>query len=168
MQRRLNLRIPLRRGDAFTSSVYKRIHSSTEQAFPAANLRIIFSTRSIPVRSLKDPVPPLGKSHLIYKFVCDCGCSYIGRTERCVSTRIKEHLPRWIQTGKRGTPTSSICKHAVNCDVFTGRDFPSYFSILTSSPFSSSLRILEALFIHRQKPPLCVQKDFLYSLRLAW
>ena len=161
------LRIPFA-GDAFTAAIYKRIHNSTKQAFPAANPRLIFSTRSIPVRPLKDPVPPLGKSHLIYKFVCDCGCSYIGRTERCVGVRIKEHLPRWIQTGKRGTPSSSVCRHAVDCDNFIGRDFPSYFSILTSTSFSSSLRILEALFIHRQKPPLCVQKDFVYSLLLPW
>ena len=120
-------------GDLLSSTVCKRIHSSTKQAFPSANPRFVFTTRSIPVRSLKDPVPPLGRSHLIYKFVCDCGCSYIGRTERCV---IKEHLPRWLQTSKRGTPASSICRHTVDCDACIGRDFSSYFSILTSSPFS--------------------------------
>ena len=161
------LRIPYA-GDALSSTICKRVVNSTKQAFPAVNPRFIFSTKRIPVRPLKDPVPTLGRSHVIYKFVCDCGCSYVGRTERCVSTRIKEHLPRWLQTGKKGTPSSSICKHAVDCDDFTGRLFSSYFSILASSSFSSSLRILEALFIHHQKPSLCVQKDFVYSLVLPW
>ncbi|MEL7309258.1 MAG: hypothetical protein AAGK05_16300, partial [Pseudomonadota bacterium] len=161
------LRVPFA-GDAFCSAIYQRIHRSTKSAFPSANPRLIYTTRRIPSSSLKDPVPPLSRSHLIYKFSCDCGCSYIGRTERCVSTRIKEHLPRWLRAGGKRSASSSICKHAVDCDDFIGSDFKSYFSILTSSPFSSSLRILEALFIHRQKPPLCVQKDFLYSLLLPW
>ena len=161
------LRIPYA-GDTLSSAICKRIHTSMKQAFPSANPRFIFSTRRIPVRPLKDPVPPLGKSHLIYKFSCDCGHSYIGRTERCVIPRIKEHLPRWIQRSKKGTSSSSVCRHAVECDDFIGRDFTSYFSILSCTPFSSSLRILEALFIHRQKPPLCVQKDFVYSLLLPW
>ncbi len=161
------LRVPFA-GDALSSTICSRIYRSTKQAFPSSNPRFIFTTRSIPVRSLKDPIPPLSKSHLIYKFVCDCGHSYIGRTERCVNVRIREHLPRWIQTGKKGTATSSISKHVINCDDFIGHDFNSYFTVLTSSPFSSSLRILEALFIHRQRPALCVQKEFVYSLLLSW
>ena len=160
------LRLPYT-GDALSSTICRRLHDSTKRAFPASNPRFIFTTKRIPVRPLKDPVPPLSKSHAIYKFVCDCGHSYIGRTERCVTTRIKEHLPRSILTSKKPTP-SSIGKHVIDCDNFTGRNFTSYFSILATSSYSFSLRILEALFIQRRKPPLCVQKEFVYTLRLPW
>ena len=161
------LRIPFA-GDTLSSTICKRIRESTKQAFPASCPRFVFATRRIPIRPLKDPVPPLSKSRAIYKFLCDCGSSYIGRTERCVKTRIKEHLPRWIQTSAKKSTTSSICKHVIDCDSFIGHDFTSYFSILSTSQFSFSLRVLEALFIQRHKPPLCVQKDFVYTLRLPW
>lgn len=161
------LRIPYA-GEALSLAICKRVRDSAKEAFPSSNPRFIFSTKPIPTRSLKDPVPPLGKSHAIYNFLCDCGRSYIGRTERCVTTRIKEHLPRWIQTSSRKSATSSICKHVIDCDDFTGHNYSSYFSILATSSYSFSLRILEALFIQRRKPPLCVQKDFVYTLRLPW
>ncbi|MEL7308443.1 MAG: reverse transcriptase domain-containing protein [Pseudomonadota bacterium] len=160
------LKIPFT-GDALSSSICKRVFQSVKDAFPAANPRFVFATRRIPIRPLKDSVAALGKSHVVYKFCCDCGSSYVGRTERRVTTRIKEHLPRWIHTSRK-TSTSSICKHVIDCEHFTGKHFSSYFSILASCPFSFSLRILESLFIRRRKPPLCVQKEFVYSLSLPW
>ncbi|MEL7308586.1 MAG: reverse transcriptase domain-containing protein [Pseudomonadota bacterium] len=154
-------------GDTLCSAIRKRVYESAKNAFPASNPRFLYSTMRIPVRSLKDPVAPLSKSHVIYKFLCDCGHSYIGRTERHLTTRIKEHLPRWIHTSKK-TSTSSVCKHVIDCDDFTGQHFSSYFSVLANSSRSFNLRILEALFIYRRKPSLCVQKDFVYSLCLPW
>ena len=163
------LRLPFA-GDTFSTTIRKRLFNSTKQAFPASNPRLIFTTKRIPVRPLKDPVPLRSKSHIIYKFKCDCGCSYVGRTDRTLGVRMKEHLPRWLlkNTSNRNTARSSICKHAAECDHFQGRDFLSYFSVLSRSSHPTSLRILEALFIKNLKPPLCVQKDFLYSLLLPW
>ncbi|MEL7309663.1 MAG: hypothetical protein AAGK05_18645, partial [Pseudomonadota bacterium] len=99
------LRIPYA-GETLTSAVRKRIYESVKQTYPSANPRFLYITKRIPVRPLKDPVQPLSKSSAIYNFLCDCGCSYIGRTERSVTTRIKEHLPRWIQTSSKRTTGS--------------------------------------------------------------
>ena len=163
------LRLPFI-GDKLSGTICKRVRNATKQAYPAANPRFLFNTKRIPVRSLKDPVPLRSRSHVIYNFQCDCGHSYIGRTDRNLGTRIKEHLPRWLQSTNRAgrNPASSVCKHAVDCDDFVGRDFISYFSVLASSSCFMSLRILEALFIKRLKPPLCVQKEFVYGLILPW
>ena len=43
--------------------------------------------------SQKDPTPKLYKSSIVYKFVCPgCNASYIGKTDRCLYTRIKVRL----------------------------------------------------------------------------
>ena len=42
--------------------------------------------------SQKDPTPKPYKSSVVYKFVCPgCNASYIGKTDRCLYTRINEH-----------------------------------------------------------------------------
>ena len=150
--------------------IRNRIIRSTKQAFPQVKPVFIFTTKRIPSSSLKDPDPPLLRSHVIYRFLCDCGDSYIGRTERALMVRIKEHVPRWLQLGSSRNSSSSslssaVCRHAVDCDKFLGTRFSSYFSVLALSSHSLSLKILEAVFIPKHKPPLCVQKDRLFTLK---
>ena len=56
----------------------------------------------------KDKVPDLQRSNLIYEFTCPgCNESYIGKTERNLHTRLKEHLD---------PAKSAISKHLTNCD----------------------------------------------------
>ena len=74
------LRLPFT-GDSHSRLIRNRIIRSTKQAFPQVKPVFIFTTKRIPSSSLKDPDPPLLRSHVIYRFLCDCGDSYIGRTE---------------------------------------------------------------------------------------
>ena len=39
---------------------------------------------------------PSKTSKCVYEFTRICGSKYIGRTEQCLSTRIKEHLLKWL------------------------------------------------------------------------
>ena len=56
----------------------------------------------------KDKVPDLQRSNLVYEFTCPgCNESYIGKTERNLNTRLKEHL---------GPAKSAISKHLTDCD----------------------------------------------------
>ena len=57
----------------------------------------------------KFPVTPdLQRSNLIYEFTCPgCNESYIGKTERNLNTRLKEHLD---------PAKSAISKHLTDCD----------------------------------------------------
>ena len=60
--------------------------------------------------SNKDKIPKHFQSDVVYKFSCPgCYKSYIGKTERCLYTRIHEHTT---------TPQSEIHKHINDCELF--------------------------------------------------
>ena len=60
--------------------------------------------------SQKDPIPKPYKNSVVYKFSCPgCSSSYIGKTDRCLYTRIKEHAK---------SDKSEIFNHVHNCDEF--------------------------------------------------
>ncbi len=45
--------------------------------------------------SLKDPTPKTYQTSVVYEFKCPrCNAIYIGKTDRCLYTRIKEHSSR--------------------------------------------------------------------------
>ena len=99
----------------------------------------------------------------------------MGRTERILSERIKEHLPRWTFRDdseikcSNAKISSSILRHVVHCQQFNRSADPAdYFTILANSNSVFILRILEALFILELKPPLCIQKDLVYTTKLIW
>ena len=62
--------------------------------FFAAKLVILNKTRRMLWPSAKDKAPVLDTSNCIDEFTCICGTKYLGRTKRCLSTRIKDHLPK--------------------------------------------------------------------------
>ena len=115
----------------------------------------------------------LTSSMLIYSFRCICDAFYVGRTTRQLSTRIKEHLPRWLKHGGEGVISSAVLSHLVD----TGHrvDPQNAFKVLFRIPPNRSkavrLRMLataEAISIRRLTPDLCVQKRFVQTLQLPW
>ena len=158
-------------GDNHSVVVRRKLRKSTRNTYPAADPCIVFTTRAIHVRSLKDSLSPVDKSHVIYEFQCNCDNSYVGRTERRLSVRVNEHLPQWLyRSSSNSRPSSSaITRHVATCSDFNYHAPPSsYFKVLAQSHHVFHLRVLEALFIIHLKPPLCVQKDFIYTVRLCW
>ena len=162
-------------GDTFSARIRDRIRSATALAYPAAALRLVCGTRRVPIRSLKDRSPPLSASNLIYEFKCSCGSRYLGRTERRLSVRIGEHLPKWLMmgrlTGPRSScaPSSAVARHALACGEFDrGRQPDAYFSVRARPRHPRLLPMLESALILAERPPLCVQKDFLFTLALPW
>ena len=68
------------------------------------------TTNSNTFLSLKDWTQKELKSSVVYKFICPgCKASYIGKTDRCLATRIKEHTY---------CKDSEIYKHINNCELF--------------------------------------------------
>ena len=75
---------------------------------------------------MKDPIPDLNKSCIVYEFNCFCERSYIGQTSRHFKTRIKEHLPAYVlkfieeepqiktTATKNAAKRSSIAEHLIN------------------------------------------------------
>jgi hypothetical protein len=163
------------RSDSHSSFLQRRIRDITAQTFPAADPKIIFTTKAIGIRSSKDTVPLTRASQVIYNFSCNCGSRYVGRTSRNLSERISEHLPQWFVAGgnerprSRSEPPSAITRHAIGCRRFDRtRPRGDYFSIVTHARSKAMLPLLEACVIKSQCPDLCAQKDFLFSLCLPW
>ena len=117
------LRVPFT-GDNEALSFQRRLRQYTSAVYPAARPFVIFSTTSVWPASLKDRIPAMSKSKVIYEFTCGCGSSYIGRTDRCLSTRMTEHLPKWLMRGEAARPRSSaapssaVTRHAMTCQPF--------------------------------------------------
>lgn len=163
------LRLPYT-GEIISNTVRRTINAAIKRTYRAAQLKMTFTTRNIPLPPIKSSLPVLSTSNCIYSFTCSCGEAYIGRTERRLLTRVKEHIPSYLlhgftQAGNRN-PASSIAKHVLQ----TGHpvSIESSFKIVTTSNRPHMLKFLEALFIMRHKPTLCAQKDLRVTLNLPW
>jgi hypothetical protein len=159
-------------GDKAASFARRSLRASFS-LFPAAKLFIVFETRRIPVSSPKDRLPALLRHKIIYSFECACGCRYLGRTERRLEDRIREHVPKWLSSDHkcppRSTriPASAVTRHLQVCD-FPAEAARSRFKVVFSARRTSLLRIIEALCIKRFAPDLCIQKEHVVSLLLPW
>jgi hypothetical protein len=84
--------------------------------------------------STKDPTPKEFRSSLVYKFICPgCHDSYIGKTDRNLLTRIKEH--------SKGE--SEIFHHITNCNNF--KHIIDLFSLPDSNCDQTSVELHEII-----------------------
>ena len=154
------------KGDDVSERIRSRITTALERTCNAARLVYLEETTRIPVPSRKDPLSPLANSNIIYQFSCTCGCTYVGRTERHLGTRIDEHIPKWLRSNKSGVAKSAITKHLQETGYIV--DVVSAFSVIGRARNSRELAFKEAVSIRRLKPPLCVQKQMVINLALPW
>ena len=104
----------------------------------------------------KDTVPKGLCSSLVYKFSCEtnnCSSEYYGFTTRRLSTRVAEHRRTSVRTGHLlvNPPYSSIRIHAEQCSCDIELE---NFKIVASENSTLSLKILESLFIFKNRPNL--------------
>ncbi|KAA3680386.1 uncharacterized protein DEA37_0014864 [Paragonimus westermani] len=174
-KKRVYIELPFK-GDYVMQQTSQRLRNSIKRTFNAAELRVIARTQKLPVPSIKGDQPIGATSHCVYQFVCNCGESYIGRTERCLISRMKEHLPKWVQKSalpENGNvsethkqPVSSVARHVLTTGHAT--DPSCAFKILLRHSNPRFLRFAEAVAINRLKPALCVQKQLFVNLTLPW
>ena len=84
------------------------------------NFRVMYSTNKLSMFcSMKDKVPDSMKSNVIYKFTCPhCNGQYVGKAERNLCTRIKEHSH--IPTSGEFNKFSAIFSHLHDdCEGFS-------------------------------------------------
>ena len=154
------------KGDDVMTLIKSRLAAAIKRTDNAAQLLLLETTTTLPVPPRKDPVPKNAKSNVIYQFDCICGSRYIGRTQRHLETRIKEHIPRWLQQSRTGQTNSAISKHLFETrHIVNPQDS---FKIIFMSPKTTLLPIAEAVAINRFKPSLCLQKELVRSLSLSW
>ena len=174
-KKRICLYVPYK-GDLPLNSLKQRLSTAVKQTFNAAQLQVIAQPRPLPTPSVKDQLPVSATSHCLYKFKCSCECTYLGRTDRKLSDRISEHIPKWVKayvathsnTGNESSkvPASSIAKHLI--DTRHQVDLTNAFNVVMRCTNSKLLKYAEAVAINREKPSLCVQKRLLVDLRLPW
>ena len=81
-------------GDLPAEILMRRISRATKARLPDIQLRFIFGTRKLLRTNEKDSIPLMSKSLIVYLFTCACKLQYIGRSKRCLSSRIAQHLPQ--------------------------------------------------------------------------
>ena len=86
------IRLPYlgKHGENLVRTLLKKIQRCLKQPI---NFIVIYNTKKISYFvSNKDSVPNLSRSNLVYQFTCPgCNSKYIGKTDRCLSTRLTEH-----------------------------------------------------------------------------
>ena len=117
--------------------------------FPTVDLRVVYvAPTDIGTQfKFKDTVREIEKQALVvYHIKCkDCDADYIGKTERILYYRLKEH---------KSQKTSAICQHQLT----TGHtiDFDNV-QILDRADSDRKLQLKEVLHIDKRKPSLNVQ-----------
>ncbi|KAA3670823.1 uncharacterized protein DEA37_0012719 [Paragonimus westermani] len=138
----------------------QRLVNSIKRTFNAAEICVLARTQKLPVVSIKADQPIAATSHCVYQFTCNCDESYIGRTERCLISRVKKHLPKWVQISvlrkndnvveTRKQPASAVARHVLT----TGHviDPMCAFRILLRRSNPRFLRFAEVVAINPLKP----------------
>jgi hypothetical protein len=92
------------------------------------------------------------RSSLVYKFSCArCASAYVGMATRNLYTRVAEHRSRsYIRFGQLLSypPHLAVRTHAEQCNVTLS---DTDFKVLVYSSGASDLRILESLYIFKEK-----------------
>lgn len=156
----------------------RKANNAVRLAYFAVKVRAIFQTSkmfSLP----KDALPTQSISNVIYLYECrQCESQYVGKTTQHLGERMKQHVPRHlVDTAKRrGRPPrvrentsdfqSSIASHLASNDDCRNRYNDADFKILARGRSQQHLNVLEALWIHKLKPALCRQKQFVSDLTL--
>ena len=152
-----------------------------ESCYGSVSTSLVFmSKRMLPV-ARKDVLPAIQKSFIIYKYKCHCDSRYVGQTFQRLQNCIKQHVPQWLRQQLthpcRSQPHRS-CKQTdtkPDCDSAIGQHLndrctlnydDKRFSILAAARSSFHLNLSEATYIKTQRPVLCRQKQFVYTLKL--
>ena len=164
------------KGDQPLNDAHYKLKSALRRTYPSAQLRLIPSTRGINLDKGQRSQLENSASHVIYQFTCSCGDIYIGRTDRQLTQRMSEHIPKWLKRSmllgspkhqpSNRNPSSSIAKHI----LATGHtvDPISSFQPLLRNLNSKLLAFSEAMLIRLRNPPLCSQKVLTQSIHLPW
>ena len=171
-KKRLYISLPFK-GDTAAQSISRRLTNAVMRTYNAAVLNVPFCSKPVLVQRLKDKLPISSTSCCVYSFSCSCGASYIGKTTRRLSERVREHHPAWIGTGMQKTINSAVVAHLVDSNhvVNIHSAFNPIHRIPNRYPRGVKYRLLsaaEAIAIRLRNPDLCSHKRFVQALGLPW
>lgn len=161
------------KGEVLATTMSRRLYSAVQRAFYAAKLILHFNSTKLLQTTLKDALPSHASSFCVYSFTCSCGASYIGRTTRCLSERVKEHHPIWFTKGECRPTSSSVLSHLLDSGhrIQTHSAFQPIYKVSGKMNRQVKQRLLataEAIGIRLYNPALCAQKFITHPLVLPW
>ena len=129
----------------------KKLKSLIDNKF-GVNVQVVFTSCKVgQYFSLKCKTPLSLLSNVVYTFSCqrDAGLSYIGKTKRHLTTRVKEHL------ALADSSKSEIKSHILQCGPCrTGQLGMDSFNVVKRCQNSYDVLIHEALSIKKHNPKL--------------
>ena len=159
----------------------KKIKEAVRTAYFAAKVLFVYTTTRA-FRLPKDRLPTQFSSNVIYEFEClECNSRYVGRTSQHLIARVKQHVPRYLLPGAAPKPSkrqnkrnatdaedhqSAIATHLLQNKACRQRYSDDCFKVISMARNDYHLKVLEAVYIHQQRPPLCKQKRFVTDLKL--
>ena len=147
----------------------KQLAALISESYPHIDAKLILTNdhKTGSYFNYKDRIPELLRSGIIYKYSCpqECGSSYIGSSIRTFHTRIMEHAGVSSRTLRPLTKPlqSAVRSHSVRCGGVTLS--ASDFRVVASRSGQVDLRILESLYILKEKPNLN-QTDSAFPLKI--
>jgi hypothetical protein len=157
------------------------INKLIRRCYNSAKARAIFTSPVNFSPAIKDHIPMLNKSTVIYRFQCHCGNDYVGKTSRRFVDRIKEHVPACVRRFLvdpfdnykqdnalcNASTKSSVAKHLLDNVHTCGKKYSvENFRILRSCKTDFHLKVCEAVHILTLEPTLCVQQKFDFTTSL--
>ena len=158
-------------------AVQKNLKKIVENCYRSVKLRIVFKNNKLFKIDNKDKLPTLNYSNVIYKYVCSCKETYVGRTGNNLFNRVNQHVPKNLLNKTRVCnndravvrehvvihSSSAIGQHLIdNPDCFDNYNLDN-FKVISNGRNDFHLKTLEAIYILCLKPVLCRQKKFVYS-----
>ena len=145
-----------------TEYIANKIASSVYHCYNAVNLRPIFTSRPAFNSTNKDKLPIFKQSNLIHKFTCRCNSTYIGMTYQRLEVRVRQHIPRYLLSGRLTSGHSQAMDSAVGEHLLTinncrTRYEDDCFSVLHRARNKFHFKFLEAIYISMNRPSLCWQ-----------
>ena len=132
------------KGDLDSEVLINQLQKAVEKTFNAAYLVLNFQTRPALKPTVKEQLLSPTSSMCIYTFDCSCGASYVGRSTRQLSKRIRGYIPTWFGKGQQKSINRSILAYLVdtNHQVDTQKAFKLIYLILSKLPRDLRVRPL--------------------------
>ena len=133
-----------------------QLYRSFSSAYLHISIRFVFrpTCRLSDFFPFKDRIPFAMRSHVVYKYKCQCcGALYVGQTRRHIHTRISEHMGVSSKTGNKLSVwqmSAVLTDHHLSGHNISDSDF----TILTSGNSKFDLEMRESLLISKLKPIL--------------
>ena len=126
----------------FSSIAQRRIRRLTQRFCKNLDIKLVFAPYKMKnLFSVKDAIPKTLRSRVVYKFSCaGCGACNVGRTNRHLATRVREHL-----TSDKNSHIFQDINRSETCKALCSEDCFSIFDIASTS-FQLKIKSIKLIY----------------------